>query len=87
MVIKVRVITNASRTEVVGRIGSILRIKVAAPAVDGRANEELCEFLSEFFDIRRSQVLLRKGERGKEKNIEIIGRTEEEFLEALDTIP
>ncbi|MCL2484843.1 MAG: DUF167 domain-containing protein [Endomicrobia bacterium] len=87
MVIKVRVIPNSKRNEVVSRIGSILRVKISAPAVEGQANEELCEFLADFFDVKRSMVFLRKGERGREKTIEISGRSEEELDEVLDTIP
>lgn len=87
MMIKVRVIPHAKRNEVVSRIGSILRVKVSAPAVEGKANEELCGFLAEFFEVRRSMVFLRKGERGREKTIEICGRTEEELDEVLETIP
>ncbi|MGA2090840.1 MAG: DUF167 domain-containing protein [Endomicrobiales bacterium] len=87
MMIKVRVIPNSKRNEVVSRIGSILRVKISAPAVEGRANEELCDFLSEFFEVRRSNVFLRKGERGREKTIEICGRSEEDLDEVLETIP
>ena len=87
MIIKVRVIPNSKRNEVVSRIGSILRVKISAPAVEGRANEDLCEYLSDFFDVKRSFVYLRKGERGREKTIEICGRSEEELDEVLDTIP
>jgi uncharacterized protein (TIGR00251 family) len=87
MIIKVRVIPNAKRNEVVSRIGSILRVKIGATAVEGKANEELCSFIAEFFDVKRSMVFLRKGERGREKTIEICGRTEEELDEVLETIP
>ncbi|MDR2426110.1 MAG: DUF167 domain-containing protein [Endomicrobium sp.] len=87
MIIKVRVIPNSKRNEVVSRIGSILRVKISAPAVEGKANEELCEYLSDFFDVKRSMVYLRKGERGREKTIEICGRSEEELDKVLDTIP
>ena len=87
MIIKVRVIPNSKRNEVVSRIGSILRVKISAPAVEGNANEELCEYLSDFFDVKRSMVFLRKGERGREKTIEVTGRSEEELEEVLDTIP
>lgn len=87
MIIKVRVIPNAKRNEVVSRIGSILRVKIGAPAVEGKANEELCDFIAEFFEVRRNMVFLRKGERGREKTIEICGRTEEELEEVLETIP
>jgi len=87
MIIKVRVIPNSKRNEVVGRIGSILRVKISAPAVEGKANEELREFLAEFFEVKNSMVLLRKGERGREKTIEICGRSDEELDCVLDTIP
>jgi uncharacterized protein len=87
MMIKVRVIPNAKRNEVVSRIGSILRVKVKAPAIEGKANDELCYFLGEFFEVKRSMVFLRKGERGREKTIEICGRSEEDLDEVLETIP
>jgi uncharacterized protein len=87
MMIKVRVIPNAKRNEVVSRIGSIIRVKVSAPVVEGQANGELCEFLAEFFEVKRAHVFLRKGERGREKTIEICGRTEEELECALDAVP
>ncbi|MDR3071113.1 MAG: DUF167 domain-containing protein [Endomicrobium sp.] len=87
MIIKVRVIPNSKRSEVVSRVGSILRVKIAAQAVEGQANEELCDFLSDFFDVKRSMIFLRKGERGREKTIEIAGRSEEELNEVLETIP
>ncbi|MDR2644519.1 MAG: DUF167 domain-containing protein [Endomicrobium sp.] len=87
MIIKVRVIPNSKRNEVVSRVGSILRVKIAVPAVEGKANEELCDFLADFFDVKRSMIFLRKGERGREKTIEITGRSEEELDEVLDTIP
>jgi uncharacterized protein (TIGR00251 family) len=87
MIIKVRVILNSKRNEVVSRIGSILRVKIVSAAVEGKANEELCDFLSDFFDVKRSMIFLRKGERGREKTIEITGRSEEDLNEMLDTIP
>jgi uncharacterized protein (TIGR00251 family) len=87
MIIKIRVIPKSKRNEVVSRVGSILRVKIAAPTIEGKANEELCDFLSDFFDVKRSMIFLRKGERGREKTIEITGRSEQEFNEILDTIP
>lgn len=87
MIIKVRVIPNSKRSEVMSRIGSILRVKIMSPAIEGKANEELRDLLSDFFDVKRSMVFLRKGERGREKTIEITGRSEEDLSEVLDTIP
>jgi uncharacterized protein (TIGR00251 family) len=87
MVIRVRVIPNAARSEVVGRIGSTVRVKVAAPAIDGKANAELVTFLSEFFEVKNRGVKIVRGQKGKEKTVEISGRSEEELEELLECIP
>ncbi|OGS21610.1 MAG: hypothetical protein A2252_12545 [Elusimicrobia bacterium RIFOXYA2_FULL_39_19] len=87
MIIKVRVIPNSKKTEIVSRLGSILRVKVSAPAVDEKANKMLLKFLAEFFEVKQSKVFLRRGHRGREKIIELEGKTEEELHQVLETIP
>ncbi len=87
MVIRVRVIPNANRSEVVGRIGSTVRVKVAAPDIDGKANMELVDFLSDFFEVRNRGVKIVRGQKGKEKTVEIFGRSEEELEDVMETIP
>jgi uncharacterized protein len=87
MIIRVRVIPNANRSEVVGRIGSTVRVKVAAPAIDGKANSELVDFLSDFFEVKNRGVKIVRGQKGKEKTIEIWGRPEEELEEVMEAIP
>lgn len=42
----IKAIPNAPRSEIVGRLGDALKVKVHAPPVEGRANEVLCEFLA-----------------------------------------
>ena len=56
MIVKVRVIPNAIENEVVSRIGSVLRVKVAAPAVDEHANAALKDYLAEFFEVPGKRV-------------------------------
>ena len=46
-VLKLRIVPNARRSEVVGVHGDAIKVKVQAPPVDGKANEALCEFLAE----------------------------------------
>lgn len=87
MIIRVRVIANAKHNEVMGRVGSIVRVRVAAPAVDGKANRELIEFLSEFFGVKRHDVSILRGEKGKEKTVQVEGRPEHEIEEMMDAIP
>jgi uncharacterized protein len=87
MIIRVRVIPNAKHNEVMNRVGSIVRVRIAAPAVEGKANDELIEFLAEFFSVPKSKVSILRGEKGKEKTIQIEGRPDHEFEEMMDAIP
>lgn len=87
MIIRVRVITNAKHNEVMGRVGSIVRVRIAAPAVDGKANAELTEFLAEFYGVKKGDVSILRGEKGKEKTVQIEGRPDHELEEVMDSIP
>ncbi|MDQ7815363.1 MAG: DUF167 domain-containing protein [Patescibacteria group bacterium] len=69
--ISIRVIPNASKTEIAGREGTTYKIRVAAPPVDGKANSELIEFLSDVLDIPKSSIDVIKGQSGKQKIIEV----------------
>lgn len=87
MIVKVRVIPNAPENEVVSRIGSVLRVKVAAPAMDDKANGALTRYLAEFFEVPPRTVNILRGAKGREKTVEIIGRTEEDLKRMMDSIP
>ena len=88
MIIRVRVIPKSTTlTEIAGRIGSTVRVKLMSEDIDGLANEELREFLSEFFEVSDDNVRILRGGKGKEKTVEIEGRPEEELEEIMDTIP
>jgi len=87
MIIRVRVIPNAKHNEVMGRVGSIVRVRVSAPAMDGKANAMLTEFLAEFFGVKEKYVSILRGEKGKEKTIQIEGRPDHELEEIMDAIP
>ena len=87
MIIRVRVIPNADVSEMAGRIGSTVRVRIAQASIDGGANEELVDFLSDFFEVRAKGVKILRGEKGKEKTVEIQGRPEEELEEIMESIP
>jgi uncharacterized protein len=88
MIIRVRVIPKASIwTEIAGRVGSTVRVKLITDDIEGSANAELVEFLSEFFEVTDENVKILRGGKGKEKTVEIEGRPEEELEEIMDTIP
>lgn len=71
VLLKVRVQPGASRDEVVGWDGDLLRVRLRARAVEGRANRGLLEFLAEALGLRPYQVSLLRGERSREKTIEV----------------
>jgi uncharacterized protein len=87
MIVKVRVIPNSSDNEVVSRIGSVLRVKLTSANVDDKANGILKTFLADFFGVAPKYVNIIRGAKGREKTIEISGKTEEELREVMDSIP
>lgn len=59
-----------------GLHGDALKIRVAAPALDGRANEALVEFLAERLGIPKRDIRLVSGERSRKKRFEIRGNAD-----------
>jgi len=73
VVLRVRVQPGAKKSRMIGPYAGGLKIAIAAPPVDGKANSALIEFLSESLGIRRSQIEILRGETSKEKFILIRG--------------
>ena len=68
MNIDIKVITNAKKREITA-LGSVLKVKLTSLPRDDRANEELVEYLSEYFHIRKSEIRIIRGEKEKKKVI------------------
>jgi uncharacterized protein (TIGR00251 family) len=64
---------GAKRSEIVGLHGDALKIKLAAPPVEGRANEALLKFIAELFDVPLRNVELKQGEQSRRKVVLIAG--------------
>lgn len=64
---------GARRTEVAGLHGDALKIKLAAPPVEGRANAELLKFIAAVFSVPLKQVALKQGKRGRRKVVAVDG--------------
>jgi len=62
---------GAARTEVAGTHGDALKVRLAAPPVDGKANAELLRFLAEVFGVPRRNVTLVRGETSRAKVVRI----------------
>lgn len=82
-VLAVHVQPKASHTECVGIHGDALKIRVAAPPIDGAANEELIRFIAGQCAIPRTNVLLQLGAEGRHKRLCLKGVTAEYVMARL----
>jgi len=80
VIFSVRVQPRASKDEIAGEMGGALKVRLQAPAVEGRANEALVEFLAKLLKRPRSAVRILSGERSRTKRIEINGVTQQQIL-------
>lgn len=81
IVIHIKAQPKASKNQVVGPYGDPprLKIKIAAPPVDGRANEELLRFLKESLDTAHSRLTLIRGEASPKKDVLCTGVSKEKI--------
>ena len=75
--ITVRVHPRARRTRLAGRHGEAWKLELAAPPVDGKANEALVAFFAQLAGVPRSRVRLVLGATGRLKVLEIEGISQE----------
>jgi uncharacterized protein (TIGR00251 family) len=71
--VELHVQPGASKSEWAGIFGERLKIRISGKAVDGQANETLIAFISKFFNTPKSQVMIKRGERSREKTIFLSG--------------
>ncbi len=73
VVLEVLVQPRASRTRVVGEHDGRLKVQLAAPPVDGEANEALVAFLAAALGVRKADVVVARGETGRRKTLRVAG--------------
>src|SRR5262245_26440213 len=71
--LKVRVIPNARKTEFTGYRAGELVLRLRDPALEGKANKAAIEFVSRFFHVPRSAVVVVAGEKSRHKIFQIVG--------------
>ena len=64
---------GAKRSEIAGLHGEALKLRLAAPPVEGRANEALLKLIAELFDVPLRQVELRQGGQSRHKVVAVTG--------------
>lgn len=84
--VDVRVRPRAGRSRVAGRLGTAIKIEVAQPPEDGRANAEAATVLADFFGVPRRDVMLLSGVRSRAKRFRIIGLTDRQIADRLKVL-
>jgi uncharacterized protein (TIGR00251 family) len=84
VVLSVHVQPGAGRSAVVGRHGASLKVRVAAPPVEGRANEAAAALLGETFGVKTGAVELVGGETSRSKQFRLTGLDVAEFERQLE---
>lgn len=73
MILELHVQPGASRTEFAGKHGDRLKVRLAAPAHEGKANEALIEFLAAYYGVPRRNVRITAGLKSRQKRVLIEG--------------
>ncbi len=79
----VRLIPRAGKSGVVGLHDGALKIRVAAPPVDGAANEALIAYVARLLKIPKRAVTLASGETSKNKRLRVTGVDKQSILELI----
>lgn len=73
VVLSVRIVPRASRTEVAGPMGEALKVRIQAPPVDGKANAALIDFLASALGVPRRGVTILSGRSSRLKKVRVTG--------------
>ena len=82
-VVRLRVVAGARRTELAGVAGHALRVRVAAPPAQGRANAAVLGYLAALVGLRARDLEITAGERARDKLVLVRGRSPGQVRAAL----
>jgi uncharacterized protein (TIGR00251 family) len=78
---------RARRAEIAGERGGVVLIRVTAPPVEGRANQAVCRLLARKLGLPLSSVGVVRGERSRDKLVEVEGMTADALRRSLGVGP
>jgi uncharacterized protein (TIGR00251 family) len=81
--LRFHIVPNAKQNKVMGEHGAAIKIKLRAPAVEGKANAALRTFLAEQLQILERSIVLERGQKSRDKLIRIDGLSEEDVRRRL----
>ena len=77
--IQVQIQPGSSKDQIIGLHNGRLKIKISAPPVDGKANQNLIEFISKALGVSKSKIEILKGRTSKLKTLKISGVDQKSF--------
>jgi len=77
--IKVHIQPRSSKEQIIGLHNGRLKIKISAPPVDGKANQNLIEFIAKALGVSKSKIEIVKGRTSKLKTLKISGIDQKSF--------
>lgn len=86
IIIKVKIVPGSSRNKIIGAYNDALKISIAAPPVEGKANKKCIAYLAKYFDVAKSKIEIISGQTSKNKLIKIYDISPKEFLDKIEKI-
>jgi uncharacterized protein len=83
VLLHVKAVPGAKADQIVGELGSRLKVRVAAPPEGGKANRAICDLIAGALKVKASSVLIERGQSSAEKTIRVRGCGLEQVASAL----
>jgi uncharacterized protein (TIGR00251 family) len=87
VIFSIRVVPRASRSELAELQDTAVKLRIMAPPVDGKANEECIRTVAEFFEVKKRQVTIVSGHTSRTKIIAVAGKSVGEIAACLEKLP
>ncbi|MBP7781439.1 MAG: YggU family protein [Burkholderiales bacterium] len=73
LIVDVYVQPGAKVSQIIGKHGERLKIKISSPPVDGKANQAVIEFFAKLFNLAKRDVNIESGDKSRSKRVSLIG--------------
>jgi uncharacterized protein len=85
VIIRIHAQPQAPRSEIVGTHGDRLKIRIAAPPIDGAANEELLRFLKNLLGLKKNDIEIMRGRSSRSKDVMCYNISERSALDIIES--
>ena len=82
-IIRIKLIPRSSRTQIIGKEGDLIKVKVTSPPVDGKANKALIELFAKKLGLPKGNIEIISGKNSRIKSIRIHGLSLEKIISTL----